>query len=190
MRFGPKNNNWKGGRVIASNGYVLVRVSPDHHLADIRGYAYEHRLVAEQKVGRMLKPGEQIHHINGIKTDNRPENITVAANQAEHRSLHRKRRDLRKVGEPNRLVECQCGCGKRIRAYDAYNRPRKFISGHNHPDRSKQSVLILACAGGMRLDEIAAAIGRPLGPVKTMTSKLVAEGKLKRLKRGVYAINN
>lgn len=43
---------WKGGRSIASNGYVLVRVGKKHHLADVRGYAYEHRIVAEQKLGR------------------------------------------------------------------------------------------------------------------------------------------
>src|SRR4051812_41815968 len=45
------NPNWRGGRSIASNGYIIVRVGVGHHLADVRGYAYEHRLVAEQKLG-------------------------------------------------------------------------------------------------------------------------------------------
>lgn len=54
------NPNWKGGRSIASNGYVLIKVGTGHHLADVRGYAYEHRLVAERKLGRRLlrMPGE------------------------------------------------------------------------------------------------------------------------------------
>lgn len=48
---GEKNGLWKGGRSVASNGYVLIRVGVDHPLADVRGYAYEHRVVAEQKKG-------------------------------------------------------------------------------------------------------------------------------------------
>lgn len=37
---GASNPNWKGGRTIASNGYVLIKVGKEHHLADVRGYAY------------------------------------------------------------------------------------------------------------------------------------------------------
>ena len=46
-----RNAMWKGGRSIASNGYVLIRVGVEHHLSDVRGYAYEHRILAEQIVG-------------------------------------------------------------------------------------------------------------------------------------------
>lgn len=44
------------GRSIASNGYVLIWVGRDHPLADVRGYAYEHRLVASQTIGRWITP--------------------------------------------------------------------------------------------------------------------------------------
>lgn len=84
---GAKNGMWKGGRSIASNGYVLLRVGVDHHLADVRGYAYEHRVVAEQMLGRRLRRGEQVHHRDHDKTNNAPENLEVlstAAHGAEH----------------------------------------------------------------------------------------------------------
>lgn len=128
---GPRNPNWRGGRSIASNGYVLIRVGVDHHLADVRGYAYEHRIVAEQKIGRRLKRREQVHHINGNKQDNRPDNLLVASNAAEHHVHHRKQKNLRLPNEPNPLVACECGCGSRFRKFDSCGRPRRFVSGHN-----------------------------------------------------------
>lgn len=48
-----------------------------------------HRLVAEQILGRKLLPGEVVHHINSDKRDNRPENIMVFKNQAEHARWHK-----------------------------------------------------------------------------------------------------
>ena len=82
---GERNPFWKGGRTIASNGYMLVKLLPGHHLSDVRGYAYEHRVVAEQKMGRRLLPGEQVHHIDGNKLNNRPDNLEVVADTAHHR---------------------------------------------------------------------------------------------------------
>lgn len=131
-RFGAANNLWKGGRSVASNGYVLIRVGKAHHLSDVRGYAYEHRLVAEQKLGRRLRPGEIPHHINGVKSDNRPENIEVIESHFAHRVLHRtsgKRRQ--NPHEPNPLIPCACGCGEMFPRFDRSGRPRSFINGHN-----------------------------------------------------------
>lgn len=76
---GIKNPNWKGGRTVASNGYVLVKVPTDHHLADSRGYAYEHRVNAEVKIGRPLRDGDRVKFRNGDHTDTRPENLIVVA---------------------------------------------------------------------------------------------------------------
>lgn len=128
---GERNHQWKGGRSVASTGYVLVRVGIEHHLADVRGYAYEHRLVAEGKIGRRLKRGEVVHHIDGVKTNNAPSNIEILT-AAEHRRAHRKlEKNLRIPGEPNPSIACACNCGGTFLKFDKNNRPRRFITGHN-----------------------------------------------------------
>lgn len=91
---GPDAANWKGGRHLRNHGkageqddayYYIYR--PDHPYATKSGYVMEHRLVMEQKIGRTLLPEEIVHHINGIKTDNRPENLELLSRQA-HAQVH------------------------------------------------------------------------------------------------------
>lgn len=64
-------------RIVDPRGYVLVRVGREHHLADVRGYAYEHRLVMETKLGRKLAGDELVHHIDENKGNNDPSNLAV-----------------------------------------------------------------------------------------------------------------
>lgn len=130
------NNNWRGGRVKTQHGYILIRVGTKHPLADCRGYAYEHRLVMFKKLGRQLERHEKIHHIDGDRTNNVPDNLMLVFGNAEHYFEHRdKSSNLRKPHEPNLVVECACGCGKVFPRYDEQGRPRKYVSGHNVKER-------------------------------------------------------
>jgi len=72
-----KNGAWKGGKTTHHAGYLMVRV-PDHPRAQNNGgYVFEHILVMEDILGRHLRPGETVHHRNGIKDDNRPANLEL-----------------------------------------------------------------------------------------------------------------
>ena len=125
------NPNWRGGITVTAHGYVLVKVGKDHHLADVRGYAYEHRIVAEEKMGRLLQPDELVHHLNGNRQDNHPDNVIVTG-IAEHIRLHIGNPMNRQLGETNPMMSCACGCGTMFLKYDTRGRPRKYICGHNN----------------------------------------------------------
>jgi hypothetical protein len=67
---------------------------------ETRELFYVHRAVAEEKLGRGLKPGEVVHHEDGNKQNNVPENIRVFASQREHMLFeHYKEREARGVGQ-------------------------------------------------------------------------------------------
>ena len=82
-KFGEKHHSWKGGRIKTKSGYFLVKAY-GHPYANPHEYVFEHRLVAEKKLGRYLRKDEIVHHINGIKIDNRPENLVVMGNIDNH----------------------------------------------------------------------------------------------------------
>lgn len=85
---GPENPNWRGGRTIHRKGYVY-RYAPDHPRAS-NGYVFEHILIAEEKLGRHLLPGETVHHHNGKRWDNRPGNIHIFDSPGDHTRHHAK----------------------------------------------------------------------------------------------------
>lgn len=76
-----KNPRWKGGRRIRSDGYVGL-LKPEHPRAH-KGEVLEHIVVWEEAHQETVPKGWIIHHLNGIRSDNRPENL-VAMSRNKH----------------------------------------------------------------------------------------------------------
>ena len=81
---------WQGERVLWSGRPRVATLEGTRK--------YEHRVVAEQKIGRTLKENEVVHHINGDVLDNRRENLQVMLN-LEHDLLHIRTRRLKGTHE-------------------------------------------------------------------------------------------
>jgi hypothetical protein len=146
--------NWKGG-IVRQNGYRAIFVGFSHHLADSKGYAYEHRVVAEKKIGRRLLAGEVVHHRDENKLNNAPDNLVIEPSIAHHKVEHRRANSkrLRLPDEPNEAMACACGCGGFLTKYDGLGRERRFISGHNgsrkNPNaRARITRVTISCACG------------------------------------------
>ncbi|KKN90778.1 hypothetical protein LCGC14_0223610 [marine sediment metagenome] len=94
---GQKRENhpmWKGGKYTDMYGYVKIK-NYNHPNVDSGNYIGEHTLIMEKSIGRYLKHygrnnknNELVHHINGIKNDNRIENLFLCNNMSHHKNIH------------------------------------------------------------------------------------------------------
>lgn len=182
-----RNHNYKGGS-IASNGYKIIFVGKAHHLADVRGYAYEHRVVAEQKFGRRLAPKEQVHHKDENKLNNHPDNLEIVKSFKEHRFLHRKKDSrLRNPDEENISIKCKCGCGESFLKYDSSGRPREYVTGHNTEADGVHNDIAIWINEATTISQISEKWGITNGTAKMLLGRLVKDGKIERIGHGVYA---
>lgn len=97
-------------------GKYLYAVVWNHPNAIKHGYVLEHRVVMENKIGRLLRKNEEVHHKNGNTHDNNPENLEIMLH-GEHQKFHTTK-------YPNgHYIDLVCeNCGKRFkRRYN--NRP-------------------------------------------------------------------
>ena len=74
-----KGNGRKGKDFKTKSGYIM-KYFPNHPSRK-RSYIFEHRYVMEKMIGRYLLGNETVHHKNGVRDDNRPENLELWASQ-------------------------------------------------------------------------------------------------------------
>ena len=74
---GTNNARWKDGTTRHPGGYIQVRCEGHPRATKLGHYVFEHILVMERHIGRLLTVEEDVHHINGIKSDNRIENLKL-----------------------------------------------------------------------------------------------------------------
>ncbi len=112
LRYGLKgkeNPAWKGGKYQKSDshyqdkrGWIYLR-KPDHPNCMSNGYVAEHRYVMSNHIGRPLTKFEHIHHLNGIKTDNRIENLELINGQT-HNLITMLEKRVRELEAENKVL--------------------------------------------------------------------------------------
>jgi len=130
---GPRNPRWNGGKCKDSKGYILI-LMPDHPNSRKTGYVAQHHLVMSKHIGRPIAKDEQVHHINGVPSDNKLENLMLMKT-TKHKSLHQKG----KIRVPKIPKRCPT-CDKMFIASYGNHRRNKYcsrecinLSGANHP---------------------------------------------------------
>lgn len=101
---GAKHPNWQGGRWVLPGGYIYIKF-PDHPRANNSGYVMEHILVWEQVHNKPLPKGWVIHHLNGVKSDNRPENLIALPSRRHQHILAAKGKRIRELEAKVKLLE-------------------------------------------------------------------------------------
>lgn len=80
-KFGADAHNWRGGRILTKEGYILVKLQPSdffYPMTNCRGYVPEHRLIMAKTLGRCLQRWEIVHHNDGIKSHNIYSNLKMS----------------------------------------------------------------------------------------------------------------
>lgn len=103
---GEYNPNWRGGKRIDKDGYVLI-YTPSHPFTDKTKCVREHRLIYEQYYNCCLFPWIEVHHINGIKNDNRIENLQPITSSDHHR-YHMTDGGLSRLGKHKDMSKTIC----------------------------------------------------------------------------------
>lgn len=101
---GWKNSNWRGGLSLRG-GYIYVN-HPELHLHKHQGAVPRAVLTMEKSLNRKLNADEVVHHKNGVRTDDRIENLELIPNASIHAYIHGKQKDanhMEKMREAKRI---------------------------------------------------------------------------------------
>jgi hypothetical protein len=132
--------NWanlkKGQPLLSPLGYFRININGKRIL--------HHRYIMEQSIGRKLTKNERVHHINGIRTDNRIENLELFKDNAEHmKNAHHimwnKRKDRYSTDTINNIFESlnkpsnpttNCFCGNKYEARNLCSKHYQWVYVH------------------------------------------------------------
>jgi hypothetical protein len=92
-------DDFANARVSMVKGYRTVRLV-GHPRANRSGYVREHIAIATVALGRDLPAGAVVHHVNGIKDDNRRSNLVICPDEGYHKALHVRMRVRARGGDP------------------------------------------------------------------------------------------
>jgi hypothetical protein len=187
---------YKDKKRINKNGYVVVEENNHHKTFDtgtgING-VYEHVLVAEDMLGRRLKEGEAVHHLDLNRSNNSPDNLLVMYNPS-HGKLHawmnkhtiipnEKQEERIKLG----CVRCKV-CERPINFNDVYcsvscsNSDHKGQKGqhrYDHPDKETLHHMVWS--------QPTTAVAEKLGVSDVAISKLCKNLGIEKPPRGYWA---
>ena len=92
----PKKYPNTRGRIKVAGGYLQI-LKPEHHRANKSGYVLEHIYIWEESNQKQLPLGWIIHHLNGIKNDNRPRNLVALPNKKHKNVLASKAKRIQEL---------------------------------------------------------------------------------------------
>ena len=116
---GSQNSRWTGGKIITSQGYVLVRIYSNDPMYPMAGKlnhrVFEHRLIVARHLGRCLENWELVHHrgtrypMNSIenKQDNRWENLELVPNSISNIAYTKMDNRIQELEKQVRLLKWQ-----------------------------------------------------------------------------------
>jgi hypothetical protein len=97
-QMGEKSHRWKGGIIRHPEGYIYIK-NRKHPFCNNEEYVRRSRLIMEKHLKRFLNSKEVVHHVNGIKDDDRLENLRLFSNASEHFKLHSSKRRRNTIGQ-------------------------------------------------------------------------------------------
>lgn len=123
----------KTGKSKNANGYITINVCENYPNGIL-----EHRKIVQDHIGRELSSNEIVHHINGIRDDNRIENLQIMT-PSEHTKLHNKDKNRRWKQKKEKFIQCvACNKKRKVKQWEKTKYCSKQCYLNNQHTRAKK----------------------------------------------------